>query len=198
MACPVPDSGRRADRGRSRSGLTLRFLVSVEHRKLSGQYVEPSSPDGVTLEQYSVTWLERQHWRDSTATAIESILRNHVPGARCARLSTITRKARHQAWGKRSEAGAVDRGHRPSAPRLASHVTPSRNGGPTEPGHQGEDAEGRRCPERALTPEQVEALAATAPPVLQYTSRARSRCRSTSKAGVRFCNSAPSTSCGGR
>jgi integrase len=54
-----------------------RHLVSVDHEKLSGTYVDPR--DGaVTFEVYAETWRRAQTHRPSTRNKVESTLRNHA------------------------------------------------------------------------------------------------------------------------
>jgi len=54
-----------------------RFLISVESAKLDGGYVDPRA-GRVTFREYAEDWRGRQLWRESTATRIESDLRNHL------------------------------------------------------------------------------------------------------------------------
>ena len=54
-----------------------RFLVSVEHSKMTGSYVDPSA-GRVTFRSYAEEWRANQVHRPSTAAQIETNLRRHV------------------------------------------------------------------------------------------------------------------------
>lgn len=80
------------------------FLVSIEHRKLTGEYVDPSA-GRVTLKSYAEQWRTSQvQHRASTATQVESHLRNHVYPTFGDRPIASIRPSEVQAWVKeRSE-----------------------------------------------------------------------------------------------
>lgn len=54
------------------------FLVGVEHRKLSGEYVDPAEGRRVTVAAFADQWVAAQPWRSSTRERVESLLRVHV------------------------------------------------------------------------------------------------------------------------
>ena len=100
----------RAPDGASRSKVfdrkvdAERFLVAIEHSKLTGGYVDPSA-GRITLRSYAESWrgAQVQH-RASTATQVESHLRNHVYPAFGDRPIASIRPSEVQAWVKeRSE-----------------------------------------------------------------------------------------------
>lgn len=53
------------------------FLTSVEHRKLSGEYVDVSE-GRVTFGSYARQWAASQPHRATTAEGVELILRHHI------------------------------------------------------------------------------------------------------------------------
>lgn len=77
-----------------------KFLVSVEHKKLTGEYVDPSAGK-VTFETYAEQWRTAQvQHRSSTRTTVESHLRNHVYPTFGARPIGSIRPSELQAWVK--------------------------------------------------------------------------------------------------
>lgn len=76
-----------------------RFLVSMEHGKLTGAYVDPSAGK-VTVAAYWSTWAARQPWRQSSRDVAASYFRNHVePGIGGRPLNTL-RRGDIEAWGR--------------------------------------------------------------------------------------------------
>lgn len=76
-----------------------RWLISVEHSKLVGDYVDPSA-GRVTMRAYAETWRARQVHRQLTAEGVESILKNHVYPHLGGRPLGSIRTADVQAWVK--------------------------------------------------------------------------------------------------
>src|SRR5215207_3015937 len=76
-----------------------RFLVSVEHSKLVGSYVDPANGK-VTLEQYVDTWLARMAptWRATTAELVGIYLRKHVVPTLGRRPLGSIRRTDIEAW----------------------------------------------------------------------------------------------------
>jgi len=74
----------RTPDGKSRSRVfdrkldAQRWLAEVEHRKLSGGYVDPSAGK-ITFRSYAVDWAARQVWRASTASATAVALARAYP-----------------------------------------------------------------------------------------------------------------------
>jgi integrase len=66
------------------------WLTHTEHKKLSGEYVDPS--DGrVHFDDYAASWLESQVWRPSTAVHVQAIVKHHLAPALGSRpLSSVT------------------------------------------------------------------------------------------------------------
>jgi integrase len=60
-----------------KKGEADRFATEVEHRKLSGLYVDPAA-GRVTFKEYAEAWRKVQPHRSSTAEQVESRLRLHV------------------------------------------------------------------------------------------------------------------------
>jgi integrase len=86
----TPEGGTRG-RTFTRKVDAQAHLTKIEAAKLGGRYVDTSA-ERLTFGQYAQVWMERQHWRDSTAALVESNLRRHVlPVLGSRRLSTITR-----------------------------------------------------------------------------------------------------------
>lgn len=54
------------------------FLVSTEHKKLSGEYVDPSEGRRTTVAAFADQWVAAQPWRSATRERTESTLRTHV------------------------------------------------------------------------------------------------------------------------
>lgn len=81
-----------------------RFLTSIEHSKLTGEYVDPAA-GRVTLQAYAERWRTSQvQHRASTATQVESHLRRHVYPTFGERPIGSIRPSEVQAWVKeRSE-----------------------------------------------------------------------------------------------
>lgn len=81
-----------------------RFLTSIEHTKLTGEYVDPSA-GRITLRTYAEAWRTSQvQHRASTATQVESHLRRHVYPTLGDRPIGSIRPSEVQAWVKdRSE-----------------------------------------------------------------------------------------------
>lgn len=81
-----------------------RFLTSMEHRKLTGEYVDPSAGK-VTVKSYGELWRQSQvQHRPSTAVQVESHLRKHVYPTFGDRPIASVRPSEVQAWVKeRSE-----------------------------------------------------------------------------------------------
>lgn len=78
----------------------VKFLTSVEHRKLTGEYVDPGAGK-VTLKVYAEQWRTSQvQHRASTATTVESHLRNHVYPTFGDRALASIRPSEVQAWVK--------------------------------------------------------------------------------------------------
>lgn len=101
MAGQVPHTG-----GESRSQTFERkvdaekFLVSIEHRKLTGEYVDPSAGK-FTFRAYAERWRTAQvQHRPSTATTVESHLRNHAYPTFGDRGIGSIRPSKLQAWVK--------------------------------------------------------------------------------------------------
>jgi integrase len=81
-----------------------RFLVSVEHRKLTGGYVDPSA-GRIKFGVYAEEWRARQVHRPSSVAQIETNLRRHVLPAFGHRPVASIRPSEVQAWVKdRAEA----------------------------------------------------------------------------------------------
>lgn len=77
-----------------------RFLTSMEHAKLTGDYVDPSAGK-VTLRSYAERWRTSQvQHRASTVTQVESHLRNHVYPTFGDRPIGSIRPSEVQAWVK--------------------------------------------------------------------------------------------------
>lgn len=96
----------RTPEGESRSkvcdkkAVADQFLTSVEHRKLTGEYVDPSAGK-VTLKKYAEEWRTSQvQHRASTATTVESHLRNHVYPTFGSRSIASIRPSEVQVWVK--------------------------------------------------------------------------------------------------
>ncbi|MDZ7673722.1 MAG: site-specific integrase [Acidimicrobiales bacterium] len=100
----------RTPDGKSRSKVFDRkidaeqFLTSMEHRKLTGEYVDPSAGK-VTFKSYAEQWRTSQvQHRASTITQVESHLRNHAYPTFGDRPIGSIRPSEIQAWVKeRSE-----------------------------------------------------------------------------------------------
>lgn len=79
-----------------------RFLVSVEHEKLSGAYVDPR--DGrITFYDYAEAWRKIQQHRPSTAEQVETMLRGHAYPAFGDRSLNSIRPSELQTWVKSLE-----------------------------------------------------------------------------------------------
>src|SRR4051794_2000645 len=72
----TPDDGTRS-RTFDRKVDAERFLTNIEHRKLTGAYVDPSA-GRVTLKEYAEQWRKSQVHRATTAAQVETNLRRHV------------------------------------------------------------------------------------------------------------------------
>jgi len=71
-----PD-GRQRSKNFARKSDAERFLVEMEHTKLTGAYVDPAA-GRVTLKSYAEQWRKMQVHRVSTAAQVETNLRRHV------------------------------------------------------------------------------------------------------------------------
>lgn len=71
-----PDGNQRM-KGFARKVDAEQHLVSIEHRKLVGEYVDPTA-GRVTVREYLEAWRARQVHRPSTREQIESNFRKHV------------------------------------------------------------------------------------------------------------------------
>lgn len=76
------------------------FLISVEHRKLVGEYVDPTA-GRVTFEAHAETWRAVQVHRATTAAQVETNLRRHAYPTLGARPLASIRPSEVQAWVKR-------------------------------------------------------------------------------------------------
>jgi integrase len=74
-----------------------RFLTSIEHRKLTGAYVDPSA-GRVTLKEYAEQWRVTQVHRATTAAQVETNLRRHVYPILGERPLGTIRPSELQAW----------------------------------------------------------------------------------------------------
>lgn len=93
----------RAPDGASRSATfdrkidAERHLVSMEHAKLSGGYVDPTA-GRVTVAGYWSTWAARQQWRDSSRTIVASYYANHVEPTLGSRALNSLRRGDIESW----------------------------------------------------------------------------------------------------
>ncbi|MFN7148958.1 MAG: tyrosine-type recombinase/integrase [Microthrixaceae bacterium] len=71
-----PDGIQRS-KGFARKVDAEQYLVSIEHRKLQGDYVDPNAGK-VTVREWCETWRRLQVHRPSTATQVESYFRLHL------------------------------------------------------------------------------------------------------------------------
>jgi integrase len=77
-----------------------KFLVAMEHKKLTGEYVDPSAGK-ITLKSYAENWRTSQvQHRTNTATLVEGHLRVHVYPTLGARPLGSIRPSEVQAWVK--------------------------------------------------------------------------------------------------
>lgn len=76
-----------------------RFLVDVQHKILSGTYVDPGL-GRMTVATYYERWMARQVWRDSSRSAIESTFRRHVLPVLGARPLASVKRADVEAWAR--------------------------------------------------------------------------------------------------
>lgn len=97
----LPNALHRTSDGASRSRTFARkveaeqFVTSTEHRKLTGDYVDPMAAR-VLFEDYSAAWLQRKRatTRPGTAATFESHLRKHItPRFGRFALSEVTRES---------------------------------------------------------------------------------------------------------
>jgi integrase len=91
-----PD-GRQRSKDFARKVDAERFLVQIEHTKLTGAYVDPSA-GRVTLKSYAEQWREVQVHRPSTAAQVETNLRLHVYPTLGERQIGSIRPSELQAW----------------------------------------------------------------------------------------------------
>jgi integrase len=91
-----PD-GRQRSKNFARKVDAERFLVQIEHTKLTGAYVDPSA-GRVTLKSYAEQWREMQVHRASTAAQVETNLRRHVYPTLGDRPLGSIRPSELQAW----------------------------------------------------------------------------------------------------
>ena len=75
------------------------FLTSVEHKKLTGEYVDPAA-GRITLKSYAEEWRAIQVHRPSTSVQLEANLRNHVYPSLGHRPIGSIRPTEVQAWVK--------------------------------------------------------------------------------------------------
>lgn len=92
----TPD-GKSRNRTFARKVDAERFLVSVEHQKLSGSYVDPSAGK-VTFKAFAEDWLAAQTFDESTREAVESRLRVHVYPTLGELELRVIRPSTVQAW----------------------------------------------------------------------------------------------------
>lgn len=76
-----------------------RFLTSVEHKKLTGAYVDPAAGQ-VTFGTYAEAWRDRQVHRPSTSAQLDSNMRRHILPAFENRPMASIRPGEVQAWVK--------------------------------------------------------------------------------------------------
>jgi integrase len=77
-----------------------RHLVEVQHRLLSGTYVDPVKAR-TTVRAYWTVWSARQPWRESSRSSITSVFEQHVLPAFGARPLGSVRRGDVEAWGAR-------------------------------------------------------------------------------------------------
>jgi len=75
------------------------FVVDVEHRLMSGTYVPPKA-GMITLADYSVEWLARRSWAQSTEDKIGVDLRLHILPSLGRRPLASLRRAHIEEWAK--------------------------------------------------------------------------------------------------
>jgi len=93
-----PD-GREHARHFDRKVDAEQWLVSVEHRKLTGEYVDPNA-GRVTVEAYGEQWRAIQVHRPSTVAQVETNLRRHLYPVLGSRPIGAVRPSEVQAWVK--------------------------------------------------------------------------------------------------
>jgi integrase len=91
-----PD-GRQRSKNFARKSDAERFLVEMEHTKLTGAYVDPAA-GRVTLKAYAERWRKMQVHRVSTAAQVETNLRRHVYPTFGDRALGSIRPSELQAW----------------------------------------------------------------------------------------------------
>lgn len=101
---PSPWQARWRDPdGRQRSKVFRRktdaekFLASIEHRKYTGEYVDPHAGK-VTVRTYAEQWRTRQVHRPSTRVSVEHRLRRHIYPQFSDREMRSIRPSEVQAW----------------------------------------------------------------------------------------------------
>lgn len=95
----------RTPDGKSRSSTFERkvdaeaFLTSVQHRKMTGAYVDPAA-GAVTIQAWAERWRATQVHRPTTAAQVETNLRRHVYPVLGDRPLGAVRRSEVQAWVK--------------------------------------------------------------------------------------------------
>lgn len=74
-----------------------RFLVSMEHGKLVGSYVDPRA-GRVTVADFWATWAARQPWRESSRAIVASYFKNHVEPVLGGRALNGLRRGDVESW----------------------------------------------------------------------------------------------------
>jgi hypothetical protein len=74
-----------------------KFLVDVQHRLMSGSYVDPAK-GRTTVADYYAVWSARQPWRASSRSSIGSMFANHVLPAFGPRPLGSMRRGDVEAW----------------------------------------------------------------------------------------------------
>jgi integrase len=74
-----------------------RWLVDVQHRLLSGAYIDPAK-GRTTVEEFYRVWSARQPWRDSSRESIVSLFKHHILPMFGARPLGTVRRGDIESW----------------------------------------------------------------------------------------------------